>query len=523
MAVKLFGFTLGRDDEDDQPVTKNKQGFATPILDDGASTVQAGGYFGTYVDLDATTKSEYELITRYREAALYPDTTSAIDEILTEAIAAIDDEAIVKVNLDQLDIPDDIKDTIEKEFDTILQLLDFNDKGYDIFRRWYVDGRLYFQKIIDTKNPRRGVLELIQIDPRKIKKLREIKKEKDRDTGVDLIKSVDEFFVYNDKGLTYNPTYSTTAHQGVRINTDAICFVPSGLLDYDKNIVIGHLHRAIKPVNQLKMMEDALVIYRIARAPERRIFYIDVGNLPKLKAEQYLKDIMARYRNKIVYDSNTGEIRDDRKMMSTLEDFWLPRREGGRGTEIDTLAGGENLGQIEDVNYFQSKLYQALNVPLSRMQPQTGISFGRATEITRDELKFAKFVGRLRKKFNELFTDLLRTQLLLKGVLTDKDWTTIKDKIQYRYTQDQYFEEMKDAENMRNRIDLLMQIQPFVGAYYSQDYVMKNILRMSEKEIAAMKRQIESEPPPPQIGMPGMPPGQLPPGQDQDQQQPPPQ
>jgi hypothetical protein len=285
-------------------------------------------------------------------------------------------------------------------------------------------------------------------------------------------------------------------------------------MDMDKNIVLSHLHKAIKPINQLKMMEDALVIYRLARAPERRIFYIDVGNLPKVKAEQYLKDIMARYRNKIVYDSSTGEIRDDRKMMSALEDFWLPRREGGRGTEITTLPGAENLGQIEDINYLQTKLYQSLNVPLSRMQPQTGISFGRATEITRDELKFAKFVGRLRKKFNELFQDLLKTQLILKGVLTDKDWNQIKDDIQYRYAQDQYFDEVKNAENLRNRIDLLNQIQPFVGAYFSQEYVKKNILRMSDKEISDMEAQIDREGPPPQIGIPGMPPGQLPPGQD---------
>jgi hypothetical protein len=358
-------------------------------------------------------------------------------------------------------------------------------------------------------------LETLIIDPRKIKKIREVKKEKDQKTGVDIIKSVEEFFLYNEKGITYNPGYTANnPTQGIKISTDAITFVPSGIMDLDKNVVLSHLHKAIKPVNQLKMMEDALVIYRLARAPERRIFYIDVGNLPKLKAEQYLKDIMARYRNKIVYDSNTGEIRDDRKMMSMLEDFWLPRREGGRGTEITTLPGGENLGQIEDINYFQGKLYQALNVPLSRMQPQTGISFGRATEITRDELKFAKFVGRLRKKFNEIFGDLLRTQLILKGVLTDKDWNVIKDDIQYRYAQDQYFEEMKNAENLRNRIDLLNQVQPFVGAYYSQDYVMKNILRMSDKEIQEMKTQIEDEGPPPQIGMPGMPPGQLPPGQE---------
>jgi len=509
MAVKLFGFTFGKDEE---PIDKRTQSFATPLSDDGASTVQAGGYFGTYVDLDATAKSEYELITRYREASLYADCSTAVDEILTEAIAAVDDESVVQINLDQLEIPDDIKESIIKEFEYLYRLIDFDDKGMDYFRRWYIDGRIYLQKIIDAKNPKKGILETLIIDPRKIKKIREVKKEKDKESGVDIVKSVEEFFLYNEKGITYNQGYTATTapNSGIKIQSDAITFVPSGLMDLDKNIVLGYLHKAIKPVNQLKMMEDALVIYRLARAPERRIFYIDVGNLPKVKAEQYLKDIMARYRNKIVYDSNTGEIRDDRKMMTMLEDFWLPRREGGKGTEIDTLAGGENLGQIEDINYFQTKLYQALNVPISRLQPQTGISFGRATEITRDELKFAKFVGRLRKRFNEMFQDLLRTQLILKGVITDKDWNQIKEGIQYRYAQDQYFEEMKNAENLRNRVDLLTSIQPFVGAYYSQEYVMKNILRMSDKEMQQMKAQIESEPPPPQVGMPGMPPGQTP-------------
>ena len=512
MAVKLFGFTFGKDEE---PIDKRTQSFATPLSDDGASTVQAGGYFGTYVDLDATAKSEYELITRYREASLYADCSTAVDEILTEAIAAVDDESAVQINLDQLEIPDDIKESIIKEFEYLYRLIDFDDKGMDYFRRWYIDGRIYLQKIIDTKNPKRGILETLIIDPRKIKKIREVKKEKDKESGIDIIKSVDEFFLYNEKGITYNQGYtSTTApNSGIKIQPDAITFVPSGLMDLDKNVVLGYLHKAIKPVKQLKMMEDSLVIYRLARAPERRIFYIDVGNLPKVKAEQYLKDIMARYRNKIVYDSNTGEIRDDRKMMTMLEDFWLPRREGGKGTEITTLPGGESLGQIEDINYFQTKLYQALNVPISRLQPQTGISFGRATEITRDELKFAKFVGRLRKRFNEMFQDLLRTQLILKGVITDKDWNQIKEGIQYRYAQDQYFEEMKNAENLRNRVDLLTQIQPFVGAYYSQEYVMKNILRLSDKEMQQMKAQIESEPPPPQVGMPGMPPGQMPQGQ----------
>jgi hypothetical protein len=505
MAIKLFGYTISREEEQ---IDKKNQEFATPIPEDGATTIQtsgfnAGGYFGTYVDLDATAKSEAELITRYREASAYSDCSAAVDEIVTESIAAVDDEQAVRVNLDNLDIADDIKNSIENEFEKILQLLEFNNKGHDIFRRWYIDGRLYYQKIIDMKNPRRGIVDLLQLDPRKIRKIREIKKEKDKDTNIDKIVSIDEYFIYNDKGINYNPnfSYSSTVNQGLRISTDAIAYAPSGLMDLEKNAVLGHLHKAIKPVNQLKMMEDAVVIYRLARAPERRIFYIDVGNLPKIKAEQYLKDIMARYRNKIVYDSNTGEIRDDRKFMSMLEDFWLPRREGGKGTEISTLPGGESLGQIDDVNYFQNKLYQALNVPVSRMQPQQGISFGRATEITRDELKFAKFVSRLRKKFNVLFDDLLRTQLVLKGVINDKDWEMIKEKIQYKYAQDQYFEEMKSAENYRNQIDLLNMAQPYVGTYFSQRFIMKNILRMSDKDIQNMKEEIESEPPPAAINM----------------------
>jgi hypothetical protein len=383
--------------------------------------------------------------------------------------------------------------------------LGFNIKGFDIFRRWYVDGRIYYQKIIDEKNPKRGIIELRQIDPRKIRKVRELKKDKDPKTGVDLIKSIEEFLIYNEKGINYQPNYSTAAtgaNQGLKISLDSISYVPSGLNDSEKNVVLSYLHKAIKPVNQLKMMEDALVIYRLSRAPERRIFYIDVGNLPKLKAEQYLKDIMARYRNKIVYDSATGEIRDDRKFMSMLEDFWLPRREGGRGTEITTLPGGENLGQIDDIHYFQNKLYQALNVPLSRMQPQTGVSFGRATEITRDELKFAKFVGRLRKKFSQLFNDILKTQLILTGVITEQDWIEFKELIQYKFAQDQYFEEIKDAENLRNRIDLLNQMQPFVGTYFSKEYIMRSVLRMTEDEIDVMEKQIASEPAP-EMGMDG--------------------
>ena len=362
MAINILGYTISRDN--DVSKQARTQSFVPPTTDDGTATVQGGGYFGTYLEMDATAKSEAELITRYREASMYADCSTAIDEIVTEAIAAVEDEAIVQINLDALDVPDNIKKAIQEQFNTIVRLLGFNLKGFDIFRRWYVDGRIYYQKIIDEKNPKKGIIELRQIDPRKIRKVREIKKDKDQKTGIDLIKSIEEFFIYNEKGINYQPNYQTAAtgaNQGLRISLDSISYVPSGLNDSEKNVVLSYLHKAIKPVNQLKMMEDALVIYRLSRAPERRIFYIDVGNLPKLKAEQYLKDIMARYRNKIVYDSATGEIRDDRKFMSMLEDFWLPRREGGRGTEITTLPGGENLGQIDDINYFQNKLYQSLN------------------------------------------------------------------------------------------------------------------------------------------------------------------
>ena len=495
--INLFGYTISRDT--DVSKQARTQSFVPPTTDDGTATVQGGGYFGTYLEMDATAKSEAELITRYREASMYADCSTAIDEIVTEAIAAVEDEQVVQINLDALDLPDNIRKAIQEQFNQVVKLLGFNIKGFDIFRRWYVDGRIYYQKIIDEKNPKRGIIELRQIDPRKIRKVRELKKDKDPKTGVDLIKSIEEFFIYNEKGINYQPNYSTAAtgaNQGLKISLDSISYVPSGLNDSEKNVVLSYLHKAIKPVNQLKMMEDALVIYRLSRAPERRIFYIDVGNLPKLKAEQYLKDIMARYRNKIVYDSATGEIRDDRKFMSMLEDFWLPRREGGRGTEITTLPGGENLGQIDDIHYFQNKLYQALNVPLSRMQPQTGISFGRATEITRDELKFAKFVGRLRKKFSQLFNDILKTQLILTGVITEQDWLEFKELIQYKFAQDQYFEEIKDAENLRNRIDLLNQMQPFVGTYFSKEYVMRSVLRMTEDEIEVMEKQIASEPAP---------------------------
>ena len=520
--MNLFGFTITRATSDTED---KKQSFIVPQSDDGASTVQAGGYYGTYVDLDASARTESDLITKYREIAMYPDCANAIEEIVGEAIAAVDNETPVDINLDAIDdknIPPAVKEKIQEEFAQVLRMLDFNNKGYDIFRRWYIDGRLFFQKVIDVKNVRRGVIELRQIDPRKIKKVRDIKKKK-LETGIEVVDSIDEYYVYSDVGLIQkipNFTRENVNNQGIKIAPDSVTYVPSGVLDLEKMVVLSHLHKAIKPANQLKMMEDSLVIYRLSRAPERRVFYIDVGNLPKIKAEQYLKDIMTRYRNKIVYDSATGEVRDDRKFMTMLEDFWLPRREGGRGTEITTLPGGENLGQIADIEYFQNKLYQALDVPASRLQPQTGIQFGRAAEITRDELRFSKFVDRLRKKFNEVFNDILRSQLILKGVLVESDWDQIAEKINYQYAEDQFFKEMKDAENLRNRIDVLNQMQPYVGTYYSKNFVMRNVLRLSDDEIDSMKEEMTEESPDveevPSMG--GMPQSQPQPGGPQNGQ-----
>jgi hypothetical protein len=497
MDLNLFGIRITKPKK--ESAAQKNQGFVTPQPEDGATTVAAGGYYGTYVDLDATSKTESELITRYRQMAFYPECDMAIEDIVSEAIANLDDEPPVQLDVDELNVSPNIRKAIQAEFDEILKLLDFNSRAHDIFRRWYVDGRLYYQKIIDVQNSKKGIVELRYIDPRKIKKVRDVKKEK-LPSGVEVVKTIDDFYLYNDKGITYSVSFGSsqqvTNGVGLKITPDTIAYCHSGLIDMEKNIVIGYLHKAIKPVNQLKMMEDALVIYRLSRAPERRIFYIDVGNLPKLKAEQYLKDIMARYRNKIVYDSSTGEIRDDRKFTSMLEDFWLPRRDGGRGTEITTLPGGENLGQIDDITYFQNKMYQALNVPISRLQPQTGLSFGRQVEVTRDELKFAKFINRLRNKFSDLFRDLLKTQLILKGVIVEQDWNEIKEAIRYKFAEDQYFKEAKDAEMMRNRVDLLNQVQPYVGTYYSQAYIRKNLLHLTDDEIDNIEKEIAAEPPP---------------------------
>jgi len=499
MALNLFGFTIQKQEK---PELTN-QSFVTPVPEDGVTTITAGGYFGTFVDIDASAKSEVALISRYREIAAYPDCDNAIEEIVSDAIAATDNEAPVAISLDKTGLSDNLKKVIMEEFDTITQLLDFNTRAHDIFKRWYIDGRLFYQKVIDTKNPKSGIVELRYIDPKKIRKVRTIDKNKQKD-GVDLITKTEDFYIYNEKGLGYVAGVVPTSNlnSGIKISSDTITFCPSGVIDLERNIVLGYLHKAIKPVNQLKMMTDSLVIYRLARAPERRIFYIDIGNLPKLKAEQYMKDVMARYRNKIVYDSATGEIKDDRKFMTMLEDFWLPRREGGRGTEITTLPGGENLGQIADIEYFQNKVYQSLNIPMSRFQEQAGFNFGRQAEINRDELKFGKFINRLTKKFSFLFQDLLKTQLILKGIATEADFEQIKDKIEYTFAKDQYYEELKNAENIRNRVDVLNQIQPYVGTYYSMQYVRKNILKMTDEQIQNIENENQEEPPPPAPGSP---------------------
>ncbi len=483
--AELFGFQITRVKKTEDP----KQSFTTTQADDGTQTVAAGGYFGQYLDMEGTAKSEADLIRRYREISLHPECDMAVEDIVNEAVVANELKESVRVNTDNLPYGKDIRRRIESEFSDILKLMNFNTKGHDIFRRWYVDGRIYYQKIIDRTSPTLGITELKYIDPRKIKKIREVRKT--RPEGAKNLEIVDEFveyYLFNEKGVS-----GTTSGGGVKIAPDTIAFCPSGLVDQQKNIVMSYLHKAIKPVNQLRMIEDAVVIYRIARAPERRIFKIDVGNLPKVKAEQYLRDVMARYRNKLVYDASTGEIRDDRNYMSMLEDFWLPSREGGRGTDISTLPGGQNLGEIADIEYFQKKLYRSLNVPVSRLESTQGFNLGRASEITRDELKFTKFVQRLRKKFTELFNDLLKTQLILKKVISEEDWHTISHNLQYDFLQDGHFAELKQSEMMRERIQLVNEMRDMVGKYFSVEYMRKNVLKQSESEIAEMDKQIKQE------------------------------
>ncbi len=489
MAFSLFGFQISRqlDDED----KASQQSFVPPPNDDGALTISQAAYYGTYVDLDGTAKNEVELIGRYREMAMQPEIESAIEDIVNEAIVQDDDGTSTKIVLDKLEQSDKIKKAIENEFNTVLKLLNYNNMSQDIFKRYYIDGRLFYQIMIDKDNPTSGIKELRYIDPRKIRKIREVKKEKDPRSGVELMNVVNEYYIFNDKSI--NGSQSSYGPVGARIAKDAIINVNSGLMDSRRASVLSYLHKAIKPLNQLRMIEDAVVIYRISRAPERRIFYIDVGNLPKMKAEQYLRDIMVKYKNKLVYDANTGEVRDDRKFLSMMEDFWLPRREGGKGTEIQTLPGGQNLGELEDVKYFEKKLYNALNVPISRLEQSTAFSIGRATEITRDELKFSKFVNKLRNKFTELFDHALRVQCVLKGICTDEEWTDFKEKIYYDFLKDNNFTELKDAELLRERLTLLSSIDAYTGRYYSMDWIRRNVLRFNDDDIQKIDAEIKKE------------------------------
>ena len=485
--AELFGFQITRANQKAKD-GGTPQSFTVPTADDGTTTISAGGYFGSYLDQEGGAKNEEELIRRYREIAIYPEVDTAIDDIVNEAIVADERDQSVSLSLDNLNLSQKIKTKIRDEFDEILKLLQFEEKGHDIFKRWYIDGRVYYHKVINPDQPRLGLSELRYIDPRKIRKVREIKKQRSNKTGVEMTQKVNEWYVYNEKGMT-----TPNSNMGIKITTDAISYCTSGVIDQNKNVVLSYLHKAIKPVNQLRMIEDAVVIYRIVRAPERRIFYIDVGNLPKVKAEQYLKDVMNRYRNKLVYDASTGEMRDDRKHMSMLEDFWLPRREGGRGTEITTLPGGQNLGEIQDVQYFQKRVYKALHVPISRMEQDNGFNLGRSAEITRDEVKFTKFVQRLRKRFTGLFQDLLKTQLVLKGIITIEDWDSIKSHIQYDFLQDGHFAELKNSELLRERLNLANEVTPYVGKYFSVEFLRKNVLRQTDEEIEEIDRQIASE------------------------------
>jgi hypothetical protein len=487
--ANLLGFQITRNKDTLGKPAESKQAFTVASPDDGTTTISAGGYFGQYLDMEVNAKDDFDLIKRYREIAQHPECDMAVEDIINEVIVSDERDTSVSLSLDKLAISDNIKLKIRDEFEEVMRLLNFDEKGHDIFRRWYVDGRIYFHKVIDPKSPRKGLTELRYIDPRKIKKVREVSNKRDTlGKGVEMIETTAEWFVYNEKGVQ-----NANTNAGLKIAADSITYVTSGVVDQTRNMVMGHLHKAIKPTNQLRMIEDAVVIYRIVRAPERRIFYVDVGNLPKVKAEAYLRDVMARYRNKLVYDASTGEIRDDRKHMSMLEDFWLPRREGAKGTEVSTLAGGQNLGEISDVQYFQKKLYQSLNVPISRMESDNGFNMGRAAEITRDELKFTKFVQRLRKRFAQVFSDILKTQLVLKGIITIEDWAKLKEHIQYTFLKDGYFAELKNAEIIRERIGLANEVSPYVGKYYSVEYIRKNILQQTDEDIIEIDSQIADE------------------------------
>jgi hypothetical protein len=500
--AKLFGFSI----EDNE---KKSPGVVSPIPksnEDGVDHYLTSGFFGSYVDIEGVYKTEYDLIKRYREMALHPECDGAIEDIVNEAIVSDLNDSPVQIDLDNLNAGDSLKKKIREEFKTVLELLDFDKKCHEIYRNWYVDGRLYYHKVIDLKNPQDGIQELRYIDALKMRYVRESITKKDKGGGVQVqdgrdnpmsspFPNIKEYFVYNPKQnvAPYGGQPGKGSGGGVKFAKDSISYCTSGLVDRNKGTTLSYLHKAIKSLNQLRMIEDSLVIYRLSRAPERRIFYIDVGNLPKMKAEQYLRDVMMRYRNKLVYDASTGEIRDDKKFMSMLEDFWLPRREGGRGTEITTLPGGQNLGELADIKYFQSKLYRSLNVPESRQGGEGGFNLGRSSEILRDELKFTKFVGRLRKRFSRMFSDMLKTQCLLKNLVSPEDWAQMEEHIQYDFLYDNHFSELKEAELMTERLNIAATAEPYVGKYYSQDYVRRKFLRQTDEEIIEQDKLIAKE------------------------------
>ena len=483
--AQLFGFQITRTSKEkgEQP------SFVLPDPEDGATT--SAGFYSEFIDIEGQIKSESDLIRRYRSTSDHPECDLAIEDIVNEAVNTEENKESVSLNVDKLPYSSKLKSRVKEEFHQVLRLLDFNNKAHNIFRRWYIDGRLHYHKIINEDDPQKGIQELRYIDALKIKRIRKVDKDVTK-KGSPIVRVLEDYYIYNEGGgIT---TASNSAASGtLKITAESVSHCPSGLFDPSKGLVHSYLHKAIKPVNQLRMIEDAVVIYRIARAPERRIFYIDVGNLPKVKAEQYLKDVMNRYRNKLVYNASTGEIRDDRQQMSMLEDFWLPRREGGRGTEITTLPGGQNLGEIDDILYFQKKLYRSLNIPISRLETESGFSMGRGAEISRDEVKFTKFVQKLRGQFNALFNDILKTQLILKGVIAEEDWSGVKENITYSYMKDGHYAEMRDMDLLRDRMDMLNTMEPFIGGWFSKQYVQKQVFRMSDDEIETMQKQIEQE------------------------------
>lgn len=504
MAINLFGFSIGKKEGKEtasaEEILKKPVSFVPPDYDDGATPVEVGGYFGAYVDFDGSVKSDIELIYKYREMALHPEVESAIADICNESIVYNDTLDAVKIDVSAVRESKAIKDRIEEEFHEVMQLLDFTRRGYEVFRKWYVDSRVYYHIIIDEKNRKKGIIELRPIDPVKIRKVRRIKKKplttgagsdvnSGKPLGVNLVSEIEEFYIYSEQ----EQASASMTLDGLKISPDAICFVHSGLYDARRKKIIGYLHKAIKALNQLRMIEDSVIIYRLARAPERRIFYVDVGNLPKQKAEEYVRGLMQRYRNKLMYDPTTGEMSDQRKHLSMLEDFWMPRREGGKGTEVSTLQGGQNLGEMEDVKYFQKKLFQSLNVPTSRLEENTGFNIGRASEISRDEVKFFKFVERLRMKFSEVFLNLLRIQLVLKGVIREEEWKDIEPKIAFKFNKDSHFSELKEGEVLKDRLQIARDTEEFVGKYYSRDFVRRHILKQTAEDIEEIDNAIQEE------------------------------